>query len=87
MVAAEQNRKKSGIYFSVKLKFVIALIGAILWTAFSIWMAQNWMHDLSNLIGAFAAVFLIYGIAIIPGFMSSFAAISLMMDRRPKASR
>lgn len=84
MVAAEQNRKKSGIYFSVKLKFVIALIGAILWTAFSIWMAQNWMHDLSNLIGAFAAVFLIYGIAIIPGFMNSFAAISLMMDRRPK---
>ncbi|WP_374664448.1 glycosyltransferase family 2 protein [Acinetobacter sp.] len=84
MVAAAQNRKKSGIYFSVKLKFVIALIGAILWTAFSIWMAQNWMHDLSNLIGAFAAVFLIYGIAIIPGFMNSFAAISLMMDRRPK---
>ena len=27
---------------------------------------------------------IVYGIAIIPGFMNSFAAFSLMMDRRPK---
>ncbi|WP_227539791.1 glycosyltransferase [Acinetobacter sp. MB5] len=42
------------------------------------------MHDLSKLVGWFAAIFLVYGIAIIPGFMNSFAAISLMMDRRPR---
>ncbi len=45
------------------------------------------MHDLSGYIGHFAAVFLIYGIAIIPGFMNSFAAFSLMMDLRPKRQR
>lgn len=42
------------------------------------------MHDLSTYVGYFWAIFLIYGIAIIPGFMNSFAALSLMMDRRPK---
>lgn len=42
------------------------------------------MHDLSTYVGYFWAIFLIYGIAIIPGFMNSFAALSLMMDRCPK---
>jgi len=42
------------------------------------------LHDLSTYVGYFWAIFLIYGIAIIPGFMNSFAALSLMMDRRPK---
>lgn len=45
------------------------------------------MHDLSSYIGYFWAIFLIYGIAIIPGFMNSFAAFSLMMDTRPKRQR
>ncbi|MFV5589661.1 glycosyltransferase [Acinetobacter variabilis] len=39
---------------------------------------------MSTYVGYFWAIFLIYGIAIIPGFMNSFAALSLMMDRRPK---
>ena len=80
----ESKRAYSSIYFSVRLKFVIALIGACCLTVFSIWISQNWLHDLSGYIGYFAAVFLVYGIAIIPGFMNSFAAFSLMMDRRPK---
>lgn len=80
----ENKIAASPVYFSVRLKFVIALIGAGLWTTFSIWISWNWLHDLSEYIGYFAAVFLVYGIAIIPGFMNSFAAFSLMMDRRPK---
>ena len=83
-VIDESKREASQIYFSVQLKFVVALIGAGFWTVFSIWIAQDWMYDLSVYVGDFVAVFLIYGIAIIPGFMNSFAALSLMMDRRPK---
>ncbi len=84
MTIDKRKIEDSRIYFPVRLKFVIAFIGACCWTAFSIWISQNWMYDLSEYIGYFAAVFLIYGIAIIPGFMNSFAAFSLMMDRRPK---
>lgn len=74
----------SRFYVAVRVKFFLALIGACCWTAFSIWISQNWMYDLSKLVGWFTAIFLVYGIAIIPGFMNSFAAISLMMDRRPR---
>lgn len=84
MLIDESKREASRIYFSVQFKFVAAFIGAFFWMVFSIWIAQNWMHDLSAYVGKFWAFFLIYGIAIIPGFMNSFAALSLMMDRRPK---
>jgi biofilm PGA synthesis N-glycosyltransferase PgaC len=84
MITDNCDRNISRIYFSIRLKFVVAFVGACLWTWFSIWIAQDWLDDLSTYIGYFAAVFLIYGIAIIPGFMNSFAALSLMMDRRPK---
>lgn len=84
MSTETSKREGSHLYFSVRLKFIIALFGACCWTIFSIWISQNWLHDLSEYVGYFLAVFLIYGIAIIPGFMNSFAAFSLMMDRRPK---
>lgn len=83
MIIGENTVERSRIYFSVRLKFVVALIGACFWTVFAIWIAQDWLHDLSSHIGQVAAIFLIYGIAIIPGFMNSFAALSLMMDKRP----
>jgi biofilm PGA synthesis N-glycosyltransferase PgaC len=84
MISTEIDKEISLLYFSIRLKFCIAFIGACLWTWFSIWIAQAWIHDLSTHIGLFAAIFLIYGIAIIPGFMNSFAALSLMMDKRPR---
>ncbi len=84
MISTDTDKEISLIYFSIRFKFCIALMGACLWTWFSIWIAQAWIHDLSTHIGMFAAIFLIYGIAIIPGFMNSFAALSLMMDKRPR---
>ena len=54
MIIDESNREDiSRIYFSVHLKFVVSLIGACFWTIFSIWIAQDWMHDLSTHIGHF----------------------------------
>ena len=84
MISTDTDKEISLIYFSIRFKFCIALMGACLWTWFSIWIAQAWIHDLSTHIGMFAAIFLIYGIAIIPGFMNLFAALSLMMDKRPR---
>lgn len=84
MVTHDRSSVATRFYISVRVKFVIAFIGACLWTWFSLWMAENWIRDLSQLIGSAAAIFFIYGIAIIPGFMNSFAALSLLMDKRPK---
>jgi biofilm PGA synthesis N-glycosyltransferase PgaC len=81
----ESSRKTqhSMIYLPVSGKFLIALIGSAAWVAFSIWAAQAWMADLKGHIGIVLAVFLVYGIAIVPGFMNAFLAISLLLDKRP----
>ncbi|MFJ4290484.1 glycosyltransferase [Cupriavidus sp. NPDC089707] len=71
------------IYVPVRIKFAVALAVAAGWTAFSVWMAQQWMSDLTSRVGVVAAALLVGGIAIIPGFMNAFLIASLAMDRRP----
>ena len=83
-MSAQSQTRRPGIYLSVATKFVIALIGAVAWMAFSIWAAQAWFADLRQHVGLVLAVFLVYGIAIVPGFMNAFLAFSLMLDRRPQ---
>jgi len=78
-----QKTPQSMIYLPVSGKFLIALIGASAWMGFSIWAAGPWLADLKYYIGTALAVFLVYGIAIIPGFMNAFLAISLILDKRP----
>lgn len=51
MISTDTDKEISLIYFSIRFKFCIALIGACLWTWFSIWIAQAWIHDLSTHIG------------------------------------
>ncbi|MDH6590427.1 biofilm PGA synthesis N-glycosyltransferase PgaC [Variovorax sp. TBS-050B] len=84
MNAQSQTPRRSRLYLPVAGKFTIALIGAIAWMAFSIWIAQKWFDDLRQHVGLALTIFLVYGIAIIPGFMNAFVAISLMLDRRPR---
>ena len=47
-------------------------------------MAERWIIDLTQVMGATLAYLIIYGIAVIPGFMNAFLAISLLLDKRPK---
>ncbi|MET3443736.1 biofilm PGA synthesis N-glycosyltransferase PgaC [Variovorax paradoxus] len=78
-----QKAQRSAFYLSVSAKFFIALIGASAWMGFSIWAARPWLADLEKYVGTAFAIFLVYGIAIIPGFMNAFLALSLILDRRP----
>jgi biofilm PGA synthesis N-glycosyltransferase PgaC len=72
------------MYLSVRIKFVIALVCALAWTVLSVWLAHNWFANLSSHVGFVFAVFLIGGIAIIPGFMNAFLLSSLLLDKRPQ---
>jgi poly-beta-1,6-N-acetyl-D-glucosamine synthase len=56
---------------------------SLLWAILSIYLATPWIADLSQYIGSFFSYFIIYGIAIIPGFMNAFLVSSLFMDNRP----
>lgn len=71
-------------YLPVAVKFAIALLAALGWFALSTWLAQRWFTELSATVGAALAVFLVGGIALIPGFMNMFLVVSLLLDRRPR---
>lgn len=70
-------------YVPIAAKFTIALILATCWLGLSTWLAQDWFSDLSQVVGTAVAVFLVGGIALIPGFMNMFLLVSLLQDRRP----
>lgn len=73
----------SGFYVSARTKFVIALVVAVAWMAFSLVAARPWVNQLSSIIGPAASWIVVAGIAILPGFMNAFLVTSLLLDRRP----
>ena len=70
-------------YVPVKVKFAASLVIAFVWMALSYALAARWIDDLSVHVGAVGAHLIIFGIAIIPGFMNAFLVASLLFDRRP----
>ena len=71
-------------YITVRIKFAFAFAFASAWALLSFDIAQRWISELAVLVGAPLAYFVIFGIAIIPGFMNAFLIIGLLLDRRPK---
>ncbi len=82
-VVASPAPNKQNFYLSVNAKFTIAVLGAFLWMGASIYLALPWFEALSQLLGPVLAPLVIFGIAILPGFMNAFLVISLLLDRRP----
>ncbi|MGC9215299.1 glycosyltransferase [Acidithiobacillus sp.] len=71
-------------YVSVRGKFMLAQMGAILWVMFSLWIALPWIISLADIFGWVLTVFAIGGMAIVPGYISGLILFSVMLDNRPK---
>lgn len=76
--------RRARVYYSVRAKYLFAQSGAVLWVALSIFIALPWLKDLSHVIGWPLTIFSIFGIAVIPGYCSTFVTFSALFDRRPK---
>ncbi len=70
-------------YISVKSKFFVSLIFALFWFGASAWLSSYWLLDLSEVIGFPLALFFIFFLALLPGFINAFIACALLLDRRP----
>lgn len=70
-------------YVPVFVKYTLSTIVAIMWTGFSVWIAEQWMNDVYDIFGVALTWIMVCGIAFIPGFMSAFLLTSLFLDRRP----
>ena len=79
-----KDTQRNKIYVSVRIKFYISLITAILWFMLSVFLSRSWIRELASLTNAFVAIFIIGGIAYIPGFINAFLVCSLLLDKQPK---
>lgn len=70
-------------YLSVRYKFALTVLLSLAWAVFSYSLARRWIHDLSSLEGQVLANLMIFGVAILPGFMNAFLVVGLLLDRRP----
>lgn len=81
----EELFNKPRFYMPVKYKFIISLVIGFLWLIFSYYISKQWISDLSQLTSSvFVSIFIIGGVAYIPGFMNAFLISSLLLDKQPK---
>jgi biofilm PGA synthesis N-glycosyltransferase PgaC len=78
----EQIEKRRA-YVPVKTKLIISQVLALAWTAFSWYVALPWIDELGRLVSYPVALFVVLGIAVIPGYAFAFIFVSLALDRRP----
>lgn len=71
-------------YFTIKSKFILSMVFAVLWVTFSIVLARGWFDSLARTADPLIAGVIIAGVAIIPGFMNALLVASLVLDRQPK---
>lgn len=71
------------MYIGVRWKFAIALFFAVIWFYICYQLSQPWINDLAFYVGNLQSFFIIFFIALIPGFMYMFILISYVLDTRP----
>ena len=81
-VAAPQKKFRR-VYLTVRGKFTVAIVLSLAWFAVSLWLALPWLRDLAEMGGWLLSIVVVGGIALVPGFMNAFLAVSLLLDRRP----
>lgn len=70
-------------YIPVIRKFSYGHIFALTWMTISIIISLPWVRDLGAHVTLPLAVFIIAGIAYIPGYLNAFMVFSLLFDRQP----
>ena len=82
-LAVDEPPPRRAVYLPVRGKFSLAVALSLLWFAIATWLALPWVRDLAKLTNWPLAIFVVGGIALVPGLMNAFVAISLLLDRRP----
>lgn len=77
------KKKNTQYYFTIQKKFWFSHSISFIWLIISIYLSLPWLDDLSDIVTMPGAIFIISGIAYIPGYMSSFLVISLLLDKQP----
>ncbi len=78
---APQERRR--LYFVLHLKLFLVIGIGLAWAGFSLWLSLSWIDTLGQSITMPLAIAVIFGIAIIPGYLNANLIASLLLDRPP----
>jgi biofilm PGA synthesis N-glycosyltransferase PgaC len=75
--------RRRRIYLHLRLKLALVVAIALSWAGLSLWLAIPWIETLGHSITLPLAIAVIFGIAIIPGYLNANLIASLLLDRPP----
>jgi biofilm PGA synthesis N-glycosyltransferase PgaC len=76
-------QERQGVYVALHLKLFFVVAIALTWAGLSFWFALPWIEDLATSITLPLALAVIFGIAIVPGYLNANPIASLLIDRPP----
>ncbi len=76
-------RERRRVYVALHLKLLFVIGIGLAWASFSLWLSLPWIDALGQSITMPLAVAVIFGIAIIPGYLNANLIASLLLDRPP----
>jgi biofilm PGA synthesis N-glycosyltransferase PgaC len=76
-----QERRR--LYIALHLKLLLVVGIGLAWAGFSLWLSIPWIETLGQSITMPLAIAVIFGIAIIPGYLNANLIASLLIDRPP----
>jgi biofilm PGA synthesis N-glycosyltransferase PgaC len=68
-------------YVPVRQRFLVSVLVALAWSAFSAWVSTRWIDQLAGLLDLPLAIVIVAGIAIVPGYLNIQLLVSLLLDR------
>ncbi len=76
-------RERRRLYIALHLKLLFVIGIGLAWAGFSLWLSLSWIDTLGQSITMPLAIAVIFGIAIIPGYLNANLIASLLLDRPP----
>ena len=75
--------KRRRVYVGLRLKLLAVMAISLGWAGLSLWIALPWIEALGASITVPVAAAVIFGIAILPGYLNANLIASLLIDRPP----
>jgi biofilm PGA synthesis N-glycosyltransferase PgaC len=82
-----ESVRRRRFYVPLRLRAWLTFAAGIAWTCFSLWISRHWIAALGRDISVPAAIVLVAGIALIPGYLNIQLITSILLDRPPPLDR
>jgi biofilm PGA synthesis N-glycosyltransferase PgaC len=80
---APELERRRRFYIPLRVRVALTIAAGLAWVCFSVWLSRRWIATLGSDISLPAAIVLIAGIALIPGYLNIQLMASILLDRPP----